>query len=408
MNKINDEFFEEIKNFLKAEKLKSFLTELESPIYPPYPFEVMKCGEEIKSGFIDPFFINSIKLEKLVAFSAENYDQKNAVLKINSQTFYPTESQIESILKENGGAIGLNLSRFVFLTKSEYKNNVDLENKIKASADFLKEYNRISECLKLKQTFLEVSKKLDDLGLENPFKKLKSITYKPVKPTELESHITMTSFVSRQYFAIIAKGVEVTKADINEKNLVRVHEHSFKLEDQQLKDLYKDNYGYIFDKNGFPHFSSKSQIEKKQEYQEQAKQYLMFEKLLNEAKDKIAKEEYAQNCRTQHEYFSNLPFDYYVAIKVNLRLLTGNNNGCGSNKRTVHHIVPKEGFDVGRSSGRRLQRKDNEYLCGGDSSYGTPNEKEDSLVIHSELGNVPYLVTCQQCLKFVNSILKYK
>lgn len=228
----------------------------------------------------------------------------------------------------------------------------------------------------------------------------------PVKPNPLilseNNKLNMTGFVTNTYFTKIALGCEITLENWNDDiGRIIIYSHEFKPTDTQLAALKKDNFAYIFDVRGFTYIYSKSEFDKSEEYKQDVIKYREFENNINETQRLIKNKIDYLNAVDQHKELVLLPFSYYVAIKVNVRMLTGNNWGNGAKKNTVTHLVLDEEYNG------RIKRKQNTFLCGaGRSSYGQPRKEDDSLTLTSNIGTVKAKVSCAKCLELAYRILK--
>lgn len=226
------------------------------------------------------------------------------------------------------------------------------------------------------------------------------------KPTPLvlindDRKIRLISYVSSQYFSKISSGCVVTLQNLlPDQNKIQVHCHEFGLNDYQLTALKTDNFGYIFDIQGFTYFYSKEEYCKAENYKKELSKFNDFEKDLKETQLKIKKEIDYLNAVKQHKELNNLPFSYYVAIKVNVRMLTGKNWGDGAKKNTVTHLVLLEDYQG------TIKRSKDSFLCGAKaSSYGSPNIKDDALKQSSIWGQEKALIDCPKCIDFAYKIL---
>lgn len=103
-----------------------------------------------------------------------------------------------------------------------------------------------------------------------------------------------------------------------------------------------------------------------------------------------------------NKQFEKLPFKWEVGIKTVLSGLTENSWGDGRKKNTVHHILCLEDFKNGK-----LERENFDFLCTSKSGtngklWGEPTELAYTLDGQAYQPKI----SCKQCLKIANNLLK--
>lgn len=404
---ITQEQFDALKKFAIDEKLSTPLVNYDTaPIVFDYSLLAdMYEGEYIKhTAHLSQLIMEQLKKDHFVTFTMQDYQADSNQFDVSGITITPNEKQLEMIKRDNFGVVILGYHCLKFLNKEQYQFNYSVK-KAKNDYDmFASEWKRLAPIFELHRNYNEFKKEAQEYGVADLLSAWDEPVPPPHKPENTDSRIKLIGEVYPAYFSKIAsEGCEISYADYDEAiQKLMVHKMQFKLEEQQLADLKADNFAIIFDKNGFTYIANKQQTFLKQQTVEENKRYLEFRKAYSKARDRIALEKYIDQCKLQHDGLAALPFPYYVAVKVNMFLLTPNSNGTGTRKNTVQHIVVEEAFSKGR-----LKRNSNEFLCGGNSHYGLSSRKNDGLANDStRYGSVPYEVTCDRCLKLAHRLLK--
>lgn len=110
-----------------------------------------------------------------------------------------------------------------------------------------------------------------------------------------------------------------------------------------------------------------------------------------------------QDALAQERRFEKLPFDWGVSIKQVLSGLSESSMGNGCNASTVTHLYAKSAFESGR-----YKRDAGEYLCTqpkGRFNAGCDNLTHALECAGVTVKNVPYVVTCKDCLQRAERML---
>lgn len=402
---VSKEQFEVIKNFAIEANISTTITTLNEPI-APFDYSLLSKmyeGEYIKhSANIHPLFIKKIQEDRYITFTMEQYSKETNSFHSYGEDFYPNEGQLEIIQRDNFGALSAGYNCLKFLNKEQYQFNHSVKKAQNDYDQFISEWKRLSPMFEVYANFQKIKQQAQEYECGELIEKWDTPIFPPNKPENTKSRISTYGAISPFYMQNISKGSQVTYADIDqETGLLTVYGQNFKLSDEQVAELKSDNFALIFDQNGFPYISNKHQAQLMQQYVEENKYYLEFSKAYSDVKYKIMLEKYGDICKLQHDELAKLPFPYYVAIKVNMRLLTPNSRLTGERSNTVQHIVVEEAFSRGR-----LKRDAQEFLCGGDSHLGLTSREQDGGYNITRHGIMPYEVTCNRCLEIAKRIIK--
>lgn len=248
--------------------------------------------------------------------------------------------------------------------------------------------------------FQETKNALSKRQLNSALDHWESPVFKPIKPKHTGELVRLVSILQNNYLSRIGTGVEVSSENLNDESWVlEAVGHTFKLPVSMGLALKNQGKAWLYEANGYTFISTIEQREAYLAYLEHTKQFEAFSRDLIESDRFLRGEIQAEIAIAQHEMLQKLPFDYYVAIKVNVRLLTESSWGDGAKRNTVMHIVPNEELTG------RLKRKANEYLCGGISSFGSPTENQDAILNNSAHGLHKPEITCKSCLEKAMRIL---
>lgn len=402
--------FTELLQFLNELKITSILTQ-----YNEIPDSLLEANPILVSGslldwcnpstiFIKSLTdkINPIPNPYLVDASHINESGLLAIKSHNCiQYFSLTESQISTIQSENFGAVRWHGYVATLLSKDMYEHNVAAQKIREEKDQFVDELRQQLKNLELYKKFKATKDGLKELLLVSNLDEVDHPTFEPIKPKTFGEMIRLVSTLQPNFSVLLGNGIEVTSDQLDTSSwTVDAIGHRFKLPIAMGQALQADGSAWIFENNGYLHICTMGQHKANSAYKEQLEKFKAFEKMLNDDANFLADERQALVAIAQHEKLKNLPFSYYVAIKVNVRLLTANSWGDGAKRNTVIHIVPSEELTG------RLKRKANEYLCGGSSSYGTPSEKHDAILNNSGQGLYKPEVTCKSCLEKAMRMVK--
>ena len=402
--------FTELLQFLNDLKITSILTQ-----YNEVPDSLLEANPMPVSGaFLDwcipsTTFINSLtdKTNPIPNpyFVDASHINESGLLVIKShnciQDFRLTEYQISKIQSENFGAIRFHGYVASLLSKNEYEHNVAVQKIREEKDQFTDELRHQLKNLELYKKFKATKDGLKELLLVSNLDEVDHPTFEPIKPKTFGEMIRLVSTLQPNFSVLFGNGIEVTSDQLGSGAwTVDAIGHRFKLPIAMGQALQADGSAWIFENNSYLHICTMEQHKANTAYKEQLEKFKAFEKMLNDDANFLADERQALVAIAQHEKLKNLPFSYYVAIKVNVRLLTANSWGDGAKRNTVIHIVPSEELTG------RLKRKANEYLCGGSSSYGTPSEKNDAILNNSGQGLHKPEVTCKTCLEKAMRMVK--
>ena len=391
--------FEELKAFVLRNEIPSCIATLDKPVVPFDYSRNPLIGENFRIvGMVSPFLFNAVGGQRAVVFSSENYNPEYGLITVKGQDFKPTEVQLKRIMKDDFGAVISHCGWYNFLTKEEYLHNEQITKDKELSNQFADEVRRLEKLMEIEKNFNEIKANAEENLVGHLLDKWEKPIFPLVKPQD-SGRIQIVGGYGNSYGRVIGEGCEISFDEHfnSESGYIEVADNRFKPTQEQFDTLKNDGVAYLSEKNGFTVFHSKNQIAAMQEYVANQKAYSEFNDALQEVVRIIKMNKYVAECAEQHERLSALPFPYYVAIKVNVRLLTENRWGDGAKKNTVHHIVPEVALTG------RLKREANEFLCGGNSSYGSPSKEHDA--IYAGSSEVMCDVTCKRCLELAEKML---
>lgn len=403
---ISQEQFEAVKNFAIKANIATVITSLNTPVstFDSSLISKLNDGEYIKHDLnLHPLLMEKLSTERFITFTMADYRAEENVFYTHGEKLYPSEEQLEIIKRDNFGALKEGYRCLKFLTKEQYDTNFSIKKAQNDYDHFVAEWKRLLPMYETYIGYEDFKQLAQKYGVADLISAWDTPVFPPIKPQNTKSRLKFSGEVYPTYFSEIAtKGCEVSYADYDEQlEKLVIHGNKFSLTEQQLADLKADNFALVFDENGYTFISNKAQTALMVEAVEENKRYREFSKAYDQTQTRINIEKYGDECKLQHDVLAALPFPYYVAIKVNIRLLQPTGNLTGARKNTVDHIVVEEAFSKGR-----LKRKENEFLCGGNSSYGLTSRKNDGHTIHTRHGELPYKVTCDRCLEIAHRLLK--
>lgn len=405
---LTNENLTKINDFLNELKISSVLTQYKE--VPPFALclnPTPKNGTLVDWCIPSTTFINSLSdksnpIQNPYLIDSSNINEAGFLI-IESQDFRLSESQVEQIKKDNFGAIKFLGYTANLLSKAEYEYNLSAEKIRQEKELVLDQFHHHSNNYSLYELYKTTKAGLDERQFMSGLDDWASPAFKPIKPKHTGEMVRLVSSLQHSFQTLIANGVEVSSDNLDENSwLLKAIDHTFKLPISAGLELKQNGKAWLYESNGYTFICTPEQREANLAYLEHAKQFEAFNKALTESSELLTAEIQAENAIAQHEIFEMLPFDYYVAIKVNVRLLTQNSWGDGAKRNTVMHIVPTTELTG------RLKRKANEYLCGGSSSYGTPSEKHDAILNNSGYGLHKPEITCKSCLDKAMKILAKK
>lgn len=402
---LSNENFTKIKDFLNELKISSVLTQ-----YQEIPSFVLNDNPTPMSGTLVDWcipsttFINSLTdktnpIQNPYLIDSSNINEAGFLI-IESQDFRLSESQIMQIQRDNFGAIRFDGYTASLLTKNEYEHNLSALKIREENELFMEQFKRHSRNFELYEKYIETKNALNERKLTSALDDWTSPVFEPLQPIHKGCLVRLVSSLLHNFTHHISKGVEVSVENLDEQScLLKAFDHTFKIPLSAALDLKQNGKAWLFESNGYTFISTLEQRDANIAYAEHHKQFTSFKSALTESAQLLKDEIQAEKAIAQHEVLQMLPFGYYVAIKVNVRLLHENSWGDGAKRNTVMHIVPTEELTG------RLKRKANEYLCGGSSSFGTPTEKHDAILKNSGHGLHKPEITCKSCLEKAYRIL---
>lgn len=142
--------FSKLKELISKYGIETLISGLEeAPTLPTPPQDIHGSRIEVK-GFVDPFFMGSLKREGLIQFTAENLDQDKGVVNLQHQSFIVTPEQAEKIVAENFGAIILHDRYFNLLSQEEMQKRIEYKKLCAEYDKYDDEYCRVDNQIKVR------------------------------------------------------------------------------------------------------------------------------------------------------------------------------------------------------------------------------------------------------------------